>query len=289
MRRFLFFVSWLFPALLWLEPALALRLDRGIAYYPQHFYDRVEKGAQDDDLKQLLFKVLSSAHISGTGHDELTDECSKGDPNCYRHISLGYRPARQILFGSLHLIETSDGYAIQDAYCKRTVTAKDFKKDPPGPGKIPDSAVINAEHTWPQSRFTSRFSKEMQKSDLNILFPVISHANSARGNIEFGDVVTAVSSPCPLSKRGYAARGGTQDFFEVPDNHKGYVARAIFYFSVRYQSPVSDLEEEMLRQWHRQAPVDDFEKRRLEGIFAKQKVRNPFIDHPELVESITNF
>lgn len=269
--------------------ASAAHLSSKIPYYPNQFYIDVERGVTGQPLKQELFEILSRYHMPKEGaHDTVQPNCG-GSGECYRHISLGYNAARRILFGELHLISGPNGYSIRDVYCQQTVTRKDFRGQPPGPGQIPDPTVLNAEHTWPQSRFTSRYDKGMQKSDLHILYPVISHANSSRGNDEFGDVVTKVSSPCAPSERGYISTGTNKIYFEVPDDHKGNVARAIFYFSTRYGTKIAIDEENSLRTWHRNDPPDAHELQRNEGIFAKQKVRNPFIDHPELVELISDF
>lgn len=269
--------------------ASAARLSSEINYYPADFYRNVEDGLADANLKKQLFEILSRYHMPKNGaHDTIGTNCG-GSGECYRHVSLGYNPARRILFGELHLITGKDGYAIRDVYCQQTVTKKDFTSQPPGPGQIPNPNVLNAEHTWPQSRFTSKYDKGMQKSDLHILYPAIAQANSSRGNDEFGDVVSRISSPCAPSERGYIANGSNRVYFEAPDDHKGNVARAIFYFSVRYGTKVSLEEETSLKAWHRRDPPDAAEIARNEGIFAKQKVRNPFIDHPELVELISDF
>jgi hypothetical protein len=42
----------------------------------------------------------------------------------------------------------------------------------------------------------------------------------------------------------------------------------------------------LLLKWHRQDPVSEKELNRNEAVYAKQKNRNPFIDHPELAEYI---
>ena len=42
----------------------------------------------------------------------------------------------------------------------------------------------------------------------------------------------------------------------------------------------------VLLQWHKQDPVDEYEKQRNEKIYEIQGNRNPFIDHPEWVEKI---
>jgi hypothetical protein len=270
-------------------PAFANRLKDRFSYYPDTFYENVEAGEHGATLRNELFDILSQGHTpqSGAG-DHLTPHCKTSAPSCFEHTSLGYTAARTLLFGELHLERVGSGYGIRDAYCQHLSVAKDYPRNPPAPGQIPNPEVINAEHTWPQSKFSTRFDQMMQKSDLHILYPVLAEANTSRSNNEFNEVVTTITSPCPLSKRGYSESGNTV-YFEPPEVHKGNVARAIFYFAVRYKMPVSPAQEASLKAWHHQDPPDDFERHRNEAIFAKQKVRNPFIDHPELVDLVPDF
>lgn len=266
----------------------ARHLDHEVPYYPKDFYKAVDTGLRGTELKSTLNEILSSWHKTQAGEsDQILKSCSHGD--CYRHESLGYRRARQILFGELHLERTGDEYFISDVYCERRLSRKDFRSQPPGPGQIPDPNLLNAEHTWPQSRFAQNYPEELQKSDLHILYPALSTANSTRSNIEFAEVVTPIASPCSKSQRGYSEDGSRQQYFEVPEAHKGNVARAIFYFATRYRLRVAPHEETSLRAWHQADPVDEKEQARNRAIFEKQKVRNPFIDHPELVELISDF
>ncbi len=258
------------------------------SYYPKNFYDGIESGLRDDGLKKAIHEILAKSHVPGAEHDQLADSC-KGADKCYQHVSLGYNHAREILFGEIHLVKTQLGYGIFDVYCQKLDSEKDFGSSPPGPGKIPDGNVVNAEHTWPQSKFSGSYDKELQKSDLINLYPVMNHANSVRSSYKFGNVVTVLNEPCPNAKLGYTADGSKEPHFEAPNAHKGNVARAIFYFSIRYGLPISSEEETSLKAWHRADPVDDFEIRRNEIIFANQHDRNPFIDHPELVELISDF
>ena len=272
-------------------PAFAARLaDESNPYYPDDFYQQVENGLSGQELKDRLFEVLSKGHQHQSGrHDTLVNSCG-GKHDCAQHVNLGYDGARRALFGRIHLEQVDGHYAIKDLYCNRMMTDRDFgSRGGVGPDKIPNPNILNVEHTWPQSHFTGKFDKTMQKSDLHHLFPVFNHANSVRGSFKFGDVVTANDVPCPDSKRGYTAGGGRENFFEPPASHKGNVARAIFYFATRYQAKVTPDEESALRSWSRLDPVDDAERARNEAVYGIEKVRNPFVDHPELVDLISDF
>lgn len=77
---------------------------------------------------------------------------------------------------------------------------------------------------------------------------------------------------------------------------KGDVARSVFYLAVRYNgleivNGFPDITGQLgdlltLLNWHRNDPPDDYEMNRNNIIFDWQKNRNPFIDHPALVEYI---
>ena len=77
--------------------------------------------------------------------------------------------------------------------------------------------------------------------------------------------------------------------FEPPVEHKGNVARALFYFAVRYDMRIAAHEEFFLRQWNVIDPVDDEEIARNNEIERLQGNRNPFIDDAALVELIEDF
>ncbi len=270
--------------------ANADRLTNKNFYYSKGFYSEVEDGLKNDKLKNELFRILTSGHIENSNDfDELVSECEK-KTNCYQHSAVSYDRAREYLLGELDLIQKGNEYFLRDAYCQKIFSKEDFRKNQgPGPGKIPDHRVFSIEHTWPQSRFSDRFPNHFQKSDMHILFGVSQSANNSRGNIEFADVQIDQNAICKPVRRGWVRGNSGEVYFEPPDDHKGNVARALFYFSVRYKLSISEIEEESLRRWHRLDPVDQDEIQRHEGIFTVQKVRNPFIDHPELVELISDF
>jgi endonuclease I len=192
--------------------------------------------------------------------------------------------------GQIHLQNNSGQYFVKDVYCEKEFTNSDFGGvQDIGPGRIPSQSKLNTEHTWPQSRFNSGISKDVQKSDLHHLYPTQSDMNAIRGNHKFGEVdVPDRALPCPTSKYG-TAKGSHEDIFEPPTAHKGNVARALFYFSIRYRLHIDPQEEAFLKKWHQQDPVDSDELDRNEQIYKIQGNRNPFIDHPELVSLISDF
>jgi deoxyribonuclease-1 len=192
------------------------------------------------------------------------------------HTALGYNLARDSMYAS---IDNVDGW-VECVYTGRTAyfntragaTANGF----------------NCEHTWPQS-----FSDEAEpmKSDIFHLYPTDETANNRRGNLDFG-VVTTVTWTAGGSKLGTDAQG--QQVFEPRNAHKGNVARTHFYYVVRYNGAYNEYVnatkmETHLRAWHVSDPADSAERARNQHIYTLQHNRNPFIDHPELVDRISSF
>lgn len=256
----------------------------GMNYYPKAERQRMLSGSiKNEVLKDKLHEILTMKHMVNTdGSQVLVRACD--DNKCFEHQGLSYREARKQLFGNLHLEgNQSAGYRVKGVYCQ-----KDFLKNV-GPRKIPNSNILNCEHSWPQSKFQGHFSKGLQKGDLHHLFPTDSRINSIRGNYEFAEVDYERESYCNGAKFGGNNNDPDDYYFEPPNGHKGNVARALFYFSVRYQIKISKLQEYYLKKWHQQDPVDEFEKWRNDQIEDIQGNRNPFIDMPELVKHIDDF
>lgn len=255
-------------------------------YYPTSFIEQ-KASLQDEKLKNELYAILVKAHIylGKDKRDLLVDDCglNNGQGRCTQTKVLGYNTARKVLFGKLHLEEGSNGYYINDVYCHKNFTSSSGV----GPDRIPNNNNINCEHTWPQSKFTKNFPNEMQKSDLHHLYPTDSKANSIRGNNEFAEVDGDPVDNCDASY--YGNNKGSGMYFEPPSEHKGNVARALFYFSVRYKISISPQQETYLRKWNEMDPVDSDEMERNDMIEKMQGNRNPFIDQPELVSQIKDF
>jgi len=221
-----------------------------------------------------------------------------------KHLS--YKEARRILFGKIHLEGNGNSMRIKDIYCIKNFKNSDIStKFKLGRNKIPDHRILNAEHVWPKSRFfaSSRRKRKKYKSyefkireaDLHILYPSDSSVNSTRSSYKFGEVIDDMQSEkigCSNAQIGKARLKGKVSrslFFEPPQESKGNVARAMFYYSFRYNEPIEFYEEEFLKKWHELDPPDDIERRRNDLIEQAQGNRNPFIDHPELVKRISDF
>ncbi len=303
-NKFLFVVVLVFGGLGLTETALALD-GRARTYYGDEF-DRLVRqnsspnragrpGDQDlqveqDQLVKLLKKVLRNYHEPQEGgFDRIVDRCSQS--NCFKHHAVGYNSARKILLGDMYLKETPSGYAVSEVYCEKDYVAADFPNgEGPGPDKIPANAVVNIEHTWPQSRFNSNMPKDEQKSDLHHLYPSDSQMNSTRGNFEFGEVDEDIKDlKCHTARFGRVNGATGSPIFEPPTSHKGRVARALFYFSIKYDLPISRQEEAFLRTWNHDYPVTPEEQERNDRVFELQGSRNPFVDHPEIISKIQDF
>ncbi|AKF81367.1 convertase [Myxococcus fulvus 124B02] len=149
-------------------------------------------------------------------------------------------------------------------------------------GKIPNNAVMNVEHTWPQSKGATGAAK----SDLHHLFPTDSKANSRRSSFPFGEVVNVKWSHNG-AKLGTDAKGNT--VFEPPDSHKGNVARAMFYFSSTYNKPIPSDEEAALKAWNKLDVVDAAEIERNRRVANIQGNTNAFVDNAQLADRIKDF
>jgi len=154
----------------------------------------------------------------------------------------------------------------------------------------------NREHTYPRSRggfddieeddiadginvygTTSIDSLRHANSDAHALRAADGPENSSRGNQNYGE-------------------------YSGPDNAQGSflgdVARGVLFLAIRYNglevvSGNPDTSEEgqlgdldVLLEWHRNDPPDDYEMNRNNVVYNWQLNRNPFIDMPDLVEFI---
>lgn len=199
------------------------------------------------------------------GLDQLSDKVliSELNKRISNNLPLEYSASRRIVFLTL---DNREGY-VECVYTGRTEHLT----------QMPNDTDMNIEHSWPQSLGATGVAK----ADLHHLFPTDSKANGIRSSLPFGPV----SNPS-WSQGGSKCDGNT---FEVRPASRGNIARAQFYFSVRYGKEIPNQVEAVLRQWHASDPVDAVELERNSKVESIQHNRNPFIDHPEFVDKIKDF
>lgn len=159
------------------------------------------------------------------------------------------------------------------------------------------------EHTWSASHGPFK-RKKTPGTDVHHLKPVHAYFNGVSG--KWARDFDECTKPVLYKEEDYDCYK-EKDAFEPRDAVKGDVARMLFYMAVRYEGDdgYPDLELvdhikskqhpkrlpyygklSVLIEWHKDDPVDEFEKNRNEVIYSYQGNRNPFIDHPEFVNLI---
>ena len=158
----------------------------------------------------------------------------------------------------------------------------------------------NREHTIPQSSFNDGYP---MRSDVHHVLPTDGYVNNRRGTYPYGVVASSSWTSTNGSKLGSSAVNGySGTVFEPIDEFKGDFARIIFYFATRYENIISTVSFPMfgnsaypgisswslpmLLQWHTNDPVSEKEIDRNNAAYSFQGNRNPFIDHPEYINSI---
>lgn len=221
------------------------------------------------------------------------------------HTVLGYEGegvARQVLFA---VVDAHDG-RLECVYTGRTVAAEDPLAAPlgtgPGPAidttpnqdcRWPDGSPVsggcafNTEHSWPRSLGANN---PPASSDLHHLFPSLDGANNQRGSYVFGETV-CTGSACPWSEgeSEFGVRSDGTRVFQVRQRFQGDIARAQFYFAVRYARAIDATVEATLRAWHLADPPDADEMARNDAIERYQHNRNPFVDRPDFVSRLLDF
>lgn len=157
-----------------------------------------------------------------------------------------------------------------------------------------NTGTWNREHTFPRSR-GGFFSIEEDETADGISVYWTTNADSLRHANSDAHGLRAVDGP-ENSARGNKHYGQYTGPANNQGSFKGDVARSVFFLALRYNglSIVSGYSQitgelgdlDILLNWHRNDPPDDFEMNRNNIIYTWQKNRNPFIDHPDLIEYI---
>lgn len=163
----------------------------------------------------------------------------------------------------------------------------------------------NKEHSFPKSWFKDQ---SPMASDAFHIYPTDGKVNGQRSNFPYGECAHGTTLPSSGSVKALGKLGSSTfpgysgTVFEPDDQYKGDFARSYFYMAACYNDKIASWSSDMLAgndypcfsswavnlllKWHRQDPVSKKETDRNDAVYAHQKNRNPFIDHPELAEYI---
>ena len=202
-------------------------------------------------------------------------------------VVLSYDTARDTMFARIDNINGN----VSCVYSGYTIYI-DPANDPSADAYNKD---MNTEHTWPQSMGADIGNAN---SDLHHLFPCRMQVNSSRGNDPFAEIPDGITdtwwrldyslTSIPTSNIDLFSEKDNNGYFEPREDHKGNVARAIFYFYTMYreQSDTNffNAQKETLRQWNLLDAVDQPELDRSQLIATYQSDReNPFVLDTSLV------
>lgn len=160
------------------------------------------------------------------------------------------------------------------------------------------------EHMFPNSWFGGKPGNAHAYCDLHHLVPSDYSANRSKSNRGPG-VPTDTTFNNGVWVNGKDAGRDNLEVFCPPDEYKGDFARAFFYIAMAYGDTAvwqaeavpnhmtnSDWHEflpltrDLLLEWHRNDPVSEKERVRMNTVYGLQGNRNPFIDYPCLAEYI---
>jgi hypothetical protein len=194
------------------------------------------------------------------------------------HKGMSYTKAKAAIF-----IPASGGLDVHGGMVECVYTGRTYAADgTTSPGGM------NVEHSWPQSEGADTAPAE---GDLHHLFPASADANSHRSSLSYG-TTSCVASACSWQDGGSKigpSNTTAGKVFEVRPARRGDIARAHFYFAVRYQMTIPAAEQQVLRDWNLLDLPDDLERSRNDAIEKLQNNRNPFIDRPDFVDYIAAF
>ncbi len=170
------------------------------------------------------------------------------------------------------------------------VATLDLNQDPST--YLYNTYYISCEHTWPQSMFGNATGHP--KNDIHNLYPVLQTVNSARSNYAFAEIddektdkwyrkdTVWTTIPTEYIDEYSEKESSYPQKFEPREDHKGNVARSMFYFFTIYNSivdkPFWNGQKKTLLKWNYYDPVDSIEYQRTWSIAAYQDNKpNPFV------------
>ena len=238
----------------------------------------------------IIYSVLPAQNVPifpGLSGQELLDSLFA---NYKTGTVLSYADARDTLFAKVYTVEES----LHCVYSDYTI----YMDPTQDPNSWAYNNGIDTEHTWPQSKGAVGDAK----SDMHHLYPTRIQVNSSRGSDPFAEIPDIetdrwfrkdqVLTVMPTSLIDeYSEKDDHGALFEPREDHKGNVARAMFYFYTMYEQEANSadpnffpIQKDILYDWHRYDPVDALEFNRTALIAGYQDgYENPFILDSSLV------
>ena len=242
---------------------------------PNGYYNSLD-GLADDDLRQALQDIIADPTIvRAQTYADVLDILVEADQNPL-HSNQVWLVYKEIGRSKLDVQTSSDNFEKWNREHTYPRTRGNFG-DEEG-----DEIADGRDVFWT----TGPDIRHHANSDAHALRPADAVENSTRNNKNYGDPAFG----------GYEGPAGTAGSFY------GDVARSVLYMAIRYNDlsilngypVIPDLEDypgelgnlEILLDWHRNDPPDDYEMNRNNVVYTWQLNRNPFIDQPDLVEYI---
>ena len=153
------------------------------------------------------------------------------------------------------------------------------------------SPVLNVGHIYPGNWISEHLGCRSERtclrtnpdyeviiSDMHNMVPIEAyHYFKIKGSV-FGSLDDSLEvGECGVRKRLH--------LIDPPDNVKGDVARIYFYMHHKYQLPLNS-NYAFMKEWHRSDPPSADEKAKNSRIKQAQGNANPFIEQPELVDTL---
>jgi hypothetical protein len=247
-------------------------------------------------MRQYLLSLIFIPLLLVTGSGQWkTMDVFKSDTGFFliTKLAQNYKPTQVLDYSQARVKMYTEIYNIKDTvycvYSKHALYLSPSSVDPIGDLiKNGNSNGINCEHTFPQSKGADIGNA---RSDMHHLYPSRAAVNEARSNYPYAEINDSNTDHWYYKTQNLTTKPsslvneyseGISNQFEPREDHKGNVARAIFYFFTMYefQSDASFFNsmKTTLCDWHNYDPVDSLEWERTFAIAKYQDNKaNPFV------------
>lgn len=266
----------------------------------KYIYDKNNKyyasadGLKGKELYDALFKIQQDHAFKSIGYNRLGEIYRDGFKDNYYEKD-----------GNTLIDVYSENPNGEDTYNYYGLRGSNARKEGQG---------ANKEHMIPQSWFRGDPGQSEIKADAQFVFPTDIFVNAMRSNYPHGKVEkeeafeNRYANGAPAVSKNGSKTGWTKDSykaFEPINEFKGDIARAYFYFRVTYGLGIglngNSVFQDSIKtnilgiykgffdtylQWDKVDPVDSFDVSRNNSVFKYNKIRNPFTDYPELIDSL---